>query len=374
MSKPNDSKDIPPRAGRTEPFPSGKLTFLSPRPLPTGLPPVDHAHAIGEVNDAYLEFGTGVPSAFSWQVTLGLPFGVFIMVAFLVPLIAAALAILHGYDLAKATETFWYMFDYGWWIAVAGGLGALFLGYLPRWQAHGHLIYKVPTRFHRQRREACFVPKGEKEPIVVPWEDLVAWVTEARGVTEYGVQHQYGFGFGFYHPDTGEKYTLEYETYGLAQAISNWEAIRAYMEYEVHTLKEIQDPLDLQGPDDPPWEGVHVFRNARARLHQQYRDGEAGIFYFAGWYLYHVMTFWTIPNRLVEWEANKVKTLTHRAVPEKMAEWSEALPETEWAKPSDELKRLSQKVREKQQAQPSRLPQEVFAEVYAGEGDEVMSA
>lgn len=27
------------------------------------------------------------------------------------------------------------------------------------------------------------------------------------------------------------------------------------MEHEVHSLKEIQDPLDLQGPDDPPHEG-----------------------------------------------------------------------------------------------------------------------
>ncbi|WP_328188170.1 hypothetical protein [Marinobacter sp. OP 3.4] len=208
--------------------------------------------------------------------------------------------------------------------------------------------------------------KGEKEPIVLPWEDMVAWVTEARGVTEYGVQRQYGFGFGFYRPDTVDKYTLEYETYGLAQAISNWEAIRAYMEYEVHTLKEIQDPLDLQGPDDPPdppWEGVHVFRNARARLHQQYRDGEAGIFYFAGWYLYHVMTFWTIPNRLVEWEARKIRTLTHRAVPEQMAEWSEPLPKSQWGRPSKDWVKQSARVRELQKASPQRLITEIFSQV-----------
>ena len=54
-----------------------------------------------------------------------------------------------------------------------------------------------------------------KEPIFVPWEDLVAWVTEARGVAEYGAQRQYGFGFGFFHPETGEKYSLEFETYGF---------------------------------------------------------------------------------------------------------------------------------------------------------------
>ena len=309
-----------PRAGETEPFPSGTLTFLSPRPLPTGYPATDHAYAVGELNDTYLEFGTGVPSAFSWQTTLGGPFGLFVMTGFMAPVGVAVIGMLQGVGIVRATEAFWQFFNYMWWIAVAAGFIAFLLAYIPRWHAHGHLIYKVPTRFHRQRREVCFVPKGEKEPIFVPWEDLVAWVTEARGVAEYGAQRQYGFGFGFFHPETGEKYSLEFETYGLPQAISNWEAIRAYMEYEVHTLKEIQDPQEFQGPDDPPWEGVHVFRNARQRLHQQFRDGDAGIFFFIGWYLFHVMTFWTIPFRLVEWEARKIKRLTGQGLPEVMVE------------------------------------------------------
>jgi hypothetical protein len=225
----------------------------------------------------------------------------------------------------------------------------------------------VPTRFNRQRREVCFVPRGHQEPIFVPWEELVAWVTEARGVTEYGVQRQYGFGVGFVHPQTGEKYTLEFQAYGLPQAISNWEAIRAYMEYEVHTLKEIQDPLELQGPDDPPWEGVHVFRNARARLHQRRRAGEVGWFHTLGWYLNHLSTFWSLPYHLVDWEVKKIQKMNRRALPEAMQRWCEPLPEEQWAKPSEELERLSQKVREKQQARPGRLPYEVFAEVYAEE-------
>src|SRR5690554_6341967 len=363
MSKQDKSAENRAEAGRIEPFPSGKLTFLSPLPLPTGLPPVDHVHAVGDVNDSWLEFGTGVPGAFSWQVTLGGPFGGFFIIAFIVPFIAAGLSMLHGYNFDQAVEVYRDMFDSGWWIAVAAGCGAFLLGYVPRWHAHSLLIYKVPTRFHRQRREVCFVPKGEKDPIFIPWEELVAWVTQARGVTQYGVQHQYGFGFGFFHPDTGEKYSLEFETYGLPQAISNWEAIRAYMEYEVHTLKEIQDPQELQGPDDPPWEGVHVFRNARKRLHQQYRDGEAGPLYVFGWYLFHVMTFWTLPFRLVEWEANKIRTQTRRGLPEAMVKWSEPLPESEWAKPSPELLAQSQRVRELHQANPRKPITEIFAQI-----------
>lgn len=374
MIKTDDISINDAQAGRCESFPSGTIAFLSPKPLPTGLPPTDYALIVGDVHDQYLEFGTGVPSAFSWHLTLGVPFWSFFLIAILGPLVIAAITLLQGFGMARAEEVFWGFLNYIWWIAVAGGGVALLVGYLPHWQIQREQGRTIPVRFNRQRREVCFVPKSQVDPIFVPWEELVAWVIEAKGVTEFGVQRQYGVGFGFYRPETGKKYTVEYQTSGLAQAISNWEAIRAYMEYEVHTLKEIQDPLELQGPDDPPWEGVHVFRNARKRLHEQYRSGEASWLYVFGWYLYHVMTFWTIPNRLVEWEARKIKSLTGRAVPESMVEWSKPIPEAQWAKPSEELKRLSEKVRAKLKAQPSRLPQEIFAEVYAEENREAMPA
>ncbi|MCC4266220.1 hypothetical protein LL240_17520, partial [Oceanimonas baumannii] len=98
----------------------------------------------------------------------------------------------------------------------------------------------IPTRFNRQRREVCFVLEGQKEPLFVPWESLSAWVVEAQGVTQYGVQRQYAMGVGFHHADSGENYTQEFVCGGLPLAIANWEAIRAYMDYEVHSLKEIQ--------------------------------------------------------------------------------------------------------------------------------------
>lgn len=355
--------ELPPRAGRSEPFPSGRLTFLAPRPLPTGLPPVDHGHAVGDVNQSYLDFGAGATSVFGWQATLGIPFFCFLLGAFGFPIILSGLAMAHGRELETAVEVFWEMFDYGFSIAAWGGFFGFFMLSLPRWQAYARLKDVIPTRFNRQRREVCFVPKGQKEPIFVPWEELVAWVTEAQGVTEYGVQHQSGFGIGFYHQETGEKYTLEFETYGQPQAISTWEAIRAYMEYEVHTLKEIQDPLELQGPDDPPWEGVHVFRNARKRLHEEYRDGKRGMLYLIGWYAYHLVTFWTIPNRLVEWEVKKIKRMSQKTLPKAMAQWSEPLPEDQWARPSEELKRQSRRVLELQAADPSRPVLEIFAQV-----------
>ncbi len=363
MDPKSAQSEQPPRAGRSEPFPSGRLTFLAPKPLPTGLPPVDHGHAVGEVNNSYLDFGAGATSVFGWQSTLGIPFFCFLLGAFFFPFVVFLGGFTFGNGWEDALWGWRVTFDFAFWVAVWGGLFGFFMLSLPRWQAYGKIKNVAPTRFNRQRREVCFVPEGQKEPIFVPWEELVAWVTEAQGVTEYGVQRQYGFGIGFYHPDTGEKYTLEFQTYGQPQAISNWEAIRAYMEYEVHTLKEIQDPLELQGPDDPPWEGVHVFRNARKRLHEEYREGKRGMLYLTGWYLYHLITFWTLPNRLVEWEVKKIKRMSRKSLPKSMAEWSESIPEDQWAKPSEELKRQSKRVLELQKANPQRPMTEIFAQV-----------
>ena len=363
MDPKSAQSEQPPRAGRSEPFPSGRLTFLAPKPLPTGLPPVDYGHAVGEVNNSYLDFGAGATSVFGWQSTLGIPFFCFLLGAFFFPFVVFLGGFTFGNGWEDALWGWRVTFDFAFWVAVWGGLFGFFMLSLPRWQAYGKIKNVAPTRFNRQRREVCFVPEGQKEPIFVPWEELVAWVTEAQGVTEYGVQRQYGFGIGFYHPDTGEKYTLEFQTYGQPQAISNWEAIRAYMEYEVHTLKEIQDPLELQGPDDPPWEGVHVFRNARKRLHEEYREGKRGMLYLTGWYLYHLITFWTLPNRLVEWEVKKIKRMSRKSLPKSMAEWSESIPEDQWAKPSEELKRQSKRVLELQKANPQRPMTEIFAQV-----------
>lgn len=63
-----------PCAGRTEPFPSGKLTFLSPRPLPTGFPSRDHGHVIGEVSDGYMDLGGDRPRVLAWEAMFGGPF------------------------------------------------------------------------------------------------------------------------------------------------------------------------------------------------------------------------------------------------------------------------------------------------------------
>jgi hypothetical protein len=347
------------KAGDVEPFPSGRITYLAPLPLPTPLPPL--GPHIGELNEVYMDFGVGSPQVFMWQVTLGGPFSSAFMIAFIFPPMIGCLGLMFGYDLAYTWE---FVVDFFFAIseyAILGGVSSLLIGLGVWHHNHKKRLHIIPTRFNRQRREVCFMPEDATEPVFVPWESLSAWVIEAQGATQYGIHRQYGMGIGFQHGETLT--SVEFPCFGLSLAISHWEAIRGYMEYEIHDLKSIQDPQDLQGPDDPPHEGLHTFRNARARMHQQIRDGQRGRVSGFFWYLYHVMTLWTIPNHLTEWEVRRLQEKGPQAMPEIMRQWSEPLPKEQWAKPSEELLRLSEQVRALHKRQPRRPITEIFAEV-----------
>ncbi|RTQ99928.1 hypothetical protein [Halomonas nitroreducens] len=87
---PRPDMATPHRAGDSESFAGGKVSYLSPGPLPTGAAPVDFNQAIGEVNDVYLDLGGSLPTPFTWQLALGGPFTSFLIVAFLFPFFGAA--------------------------------------------------------------------------------------------------------------------------------------------------------------------------------------------------------------------------------------------------------------------------------------------
>ena len=97
-----------------------------------------------------------------------------------------------------------------------------------------------------------------------------------------------------------------------------------------------------------------------------YRDGEVGVFYVAGWYLYHLMTLWTLPFRLTDWEVARAKRQRRQDLPAALREWSQPLPPEQWAKPSAELQRQSQEVEALRQRNPQRSIIEIFAEVRRG--------
>lgn len=353
--------------GEVETFPTGHMTYLAPRPLPTGELPVDYGRAVGAINDRYLDFGVGNSFAFAWQMLLGGPFACFLLLALVFPVVSYIAGYFIGNGAEDAVRAFWGVFDMSFWYGLLGGGFVTSLVMLSRGKMYAKIKKIVPTRFNRQRREVCFVPEGHSEPIFVPWEELEAWTMEAQGVTEYGVRRQYGFGVGFRHPETGERFTLEFETHGQPLSICNWEALRAYMEYEVHTLTDIQPQGELMEEGEAPSEGVPFFYNAHRNLHRQRRAGKVGWVYTFFWYLYHIMTFWTIPNRLVEWENRKIERLGNKSLPKSMEAWSQPLPESEWAKPSETLKRLSDRLQTLRAANPDRPITDLYADLHVEE-------
>lgn len=353
------------RAGDIEPFPSGYTTYLAPLPLPTEASP--YSPYVSDLNDTYLDFGGGKPQVFAWQMTLGGPFTTTIFMLLGGPIIIALFGASFGYGWDNIWDAMQGVFLAACEPAIWAYLCGMSIGLVVWLNAHSKYTKVIPTRFNRQRREVCFMPRGAEVPLFVPWESLSAWVVQAQGATQYGATRQYGMGMGFHHE--GELFRVEFMCGGMQLAIAHWEAVRAYMEYEVHDLKSIQDPMDLQGPDDPPHEGMHTFRNARARLHRRIREKDVGWVYAFFWYLYHVMTCWTLPNRLVEWEVKRIARVGRKKLPEAMQAWSASIPEDQWATPSEELIRLGQRVKALKQRRPLRAITEIFAEVYRSEHD-----
>src|SRR5690606_7570639 len=141
--------DKPHKAGDSQGFPGGQVSYLAPLPLPTGEPPHDYAYAVGEVNDIYLSFGTGLSPAFGWQMTLGAPFfiGIF-MPVILFPMLTALLTPLIGGTLLDTWQMTIGMFEVGLIISLLGtpALLALTLGV---W-LYNHLQHKtvIATRFN----------------------------------------------------------------------------------------------------------------------------------------------------------------------------------------------------------------------------------
>ena len=369
MSKKSDIKPLQPvlskqkKAGDIEYFASGRQTYLAPLPLPTGAEP--YCPYISDYNEAYLDFGGGEPNVYSYQIWLGGPFSCACFSAFGFPLLLWLIGLALGYSSAESFDFSLEYFVFAWKYSAFMWLAGSAMCFYVWLQAHKLFTQVIPTRFNRQRREVCFMPDGATQPLFVPWESLSAWVVQGQSATQYGVTRHYGMGMGFMH--AGELVSVEFQCGALQLAIANWEAVRGYMEYELNDLHAIQDPLELQAPGDPPHEGLHTFRNARASLHRRIREKEVGWIYGFFWYVYHVMTLWTLPNHLVEWEIKRIAKVGRKALPEAMREWSEPLPPEQWAKPSAELLRLSAKVKALIKRSPRKSITEVFAEAYRSE-------
>ncbi|WP_244911129.1 hypothetical protein [Halomonas heilongjiangensis] len=362
---PEPTPGQPHRAGDIERIGTSKITYLAPLPLPTDLSPVDFSRVVGEMNDAWLDYGVGSPNVFGYQFAIGVPLFFIFFSLVMVPLLLISIMDWQGYQILLG-------------VAVMGGGAGFLMSWFSIRRTHRNYLKAVPIRFHRQRREVCFIVKEQRlgheveEPVIVPWESLMAWAVEGYGATQYGTTQQYGLGIGYAHPETGKWLKTEGRMAGMALSLGEWEVLRAYMEHELHSLDEVQDPLGLREPGDPPYLGVHTIRNAQRKLHESLRESPSlwRYFYAAGWYFYHALTLWTLPGYLAEREHKAIqRQQSQQRLPE-VEEWSKPLPKEQWAKPSEELVRLSAEVRRLREETPHRSIEEIFAEAYRRQGVE----
>lgn len=327
QQKPQDELDLRnqrPSAGEARRFATGEALFLAPLPIPTGHHPMDLGCSFIEVNDTYLDVGqSNTNKAFQAQLMIWGVMSAVIMILLMTPLAAATIRATGPYQhdfWSVFFESFYFYLTYlSWWtilpLAVLSAATVI------------HSTFKKartrPLRFNRQRREVCYFPEGSDEPIIQPWEELVAWVSVSTGFTGEGVMSTYTFGMAIDNPKTDITHFLTHGVFTPAHGISKWEAIRTYME---------KGPEHC--PRKAPYEGRHTFDIERADLHEAYREGDASAIGVAWWYLCRVVTWWRFPYWVAEWD----HSYAMKTMPASIAQWSQPLPVEQWAKPSKELK------------------------------------
>ncbi len=357
-----DIRSQRPRAGEIRAKGLNETLFLAPLPVYTGQTQ-SSSRNFSEMNDTYLEIGGS-----NWgMVEQGkiLAAGIWMMLsnAFIAP----AFIVLYGVlfypenfstpfkDLAKGVHVFSEYALYG-----VIPLGAYIYGMF------SDVLFKpksYPVRFNRQRREVCYVDDKTHRVLIVPWESIVAWVSNTQGITSYGATRQYTFGMGLEDEELDKVQFLLLSQPSDAHALGMWTSIRNYM--EDGQLVDAPNPM-LQafgliptGDRLKPYEGLHTFEieldDARAMCGMEEDDGahlsnkERAHYGFPKrtpwplrfWYIRRVLCFWKMPYLLAEWSHRKGRP----AFPEQVQTWSMPLPPEQWKKPSSALVKANQMVK-----------------------------
>ncbi len=206
---------------------------------------------------------------------------------------------------------------------------SLINGYLFLRTIHQQTTYP-PIRFNRQRREVAYVPKRGQPPRFIPWEEVIACVTSGKVVTQYGVHNSFSLMIGLRDSEIGDVVWLTVPTGTLMLAVSEWEAIRGYMEEGLSALPRAVSEEFEEGT-------VAYFHYCR----EVYRDNHWYVTYLLGFVLIQFCSGWTLPCYIAAW----VERLPKTSFPKSVLDWSRPLPPEEWKQPSEELLEQSEAVR-----------------------------
>ncbi|MEB0200067.1 hypothetical protein QN415_23070, partial [Pseudomonas sp. 5S4] len=196
VAKP-DIKNNRPRVGEVRKSGAEETLYLAPLPVFTGQQPISTQN-FSEMNEVYVQMG-GSNIGMVMQGKLLAWLMLLILIAmFIFPLIMAAMVLV--FSPPHIERFFWELL----WIGIQANFdvicfsGVVLIGIC--W--HGSLqdirknAKQYPIRFNRQRREVCFVDSDTHEVLIVPWESVVAWVSQSEMISQYGSVQLFEFGMG----------------------------------------------------------------------------------------------------------------------------------------------------------------------------------
>lgn len=313
---PDNKFDRLPHAGDTENKFGTEFIYLSPMPVPTGMPAFSARNLHQEANETYLDFSVGRGN-FEFMARVGIG-----VVMFFIIFLFLATGYLSW--LRRNFEPFlssWWEFFSGpvvWAIVIPLALLYTVIFYLSTRQITQH----PPIRFNRQRREIVFIPKKGSRPHYVAWESTIACVSAGQLVTQYATIPEFKLMIGLREAETGNILWSSVACGSLSLAISEWEAIRAYMEEGTSALPAPQtDELE---------EGSVAFFHLCRRA---YRAEHSVIRYAWGFLTIQFFSGWTLPCYISGWVNSRPKA----KFPKEVLQWSKPIPSDQHANPSEDL-------------------------------------
>lgn len=324
---------------------------IAPPPIPTNQLAIPQQLDVDNANNTYIDYG----KADYWGFQFGsrMCFGN-LFILFLGLMLAHILIIFldmgKGYTLTQAFNlTIMEMLK--WYSIIVGGM-ALFLLILSisSWAQKNN---QVPIRFNREKRQVyCVLPSGKN--IIADWEQVQATISRKQQVTMYYAIEGAALTLGF--PDlnsqeTGEL-TMDYPMEELA--IGEWEAIRVYMEEGLDVLKKKTKTAAELNKDnvklkDLPKDSFEYYE----QLSFQHPEGSVPYFYaiknkvrkegkplnYLWWLIIHLCSAWTLPCHIATW-LNKHPKIHW---PQALLNWSKPIPQEQWVKPTEALKKQTQR-------------------------------
>lgn len=315
---PQNKYDRLPHTGDFERESGTEVFYLSPKPVPTGMSAFSGQQLHQDANEVFLDVGAGqasvefaVRSYIGSIMTLAIFFSLF-------NVFSASTSFYFGWP-------FWesllenvlnpYMWAFTGFIA---SLAAFNMFRIIR-----NIGARSPIRFNRQRREVALVYRGEA-PVYVPWEEVIACVSASRVITQYAVMPSFALMLGLRNAETGDVYWITIPGGNLGLVVSEWEAIRVYMEQGPDAL-----PTPLLSDEEFQEGTVAYFHMCR----QVYRKEHWWIRYVFGFLLIQFCSGWTLPCHIAQWVKRRPKAV----FPQEVLDWSKPLPPEQHAKPSQAL-------------------------------------